>query len=230
MSRPIPVISPPGPGDRMTARVFLFGDEPLADTVDALSRELERHGAAWSALHGVRRLSAGLTGAVDREVAVVADGLLDLDLGDALIGGWRRYAALTDAARRTAAAPGSHEVVRLATHRVASTYRPRVDLLVDGVTVHDFVFELSVVFDVTGLAAVVRDGQLCTLLGGECLVSATLELQGARLAERQQRIEPSVLVRLDPPRSLLAAEGPGLAGGAHRPLDAGRASSRGGSG
>jgi hypothetical protein len=34
-------------------------------------------------------------------------GLLALDLGDLLIGGWRKYGALTAAARRTRAAPGS---------------------------------------------------------------------------------------------------------------------------
>lgn len=187
----------------LTARTFLFGDRAHGDGVPSLSRALEERGAARTVLQGVRHLSSSALRAVDEEVGTVADRLLDLDLGDAMVSGWRKYSALTESARRTLAAPGSEEVVVLATHRATSTYRPHVDLLVDGVKVNSFEFELTVVFDVTGVSAIVRAGDLVALRGGECLVTTTLGLEGAQLAERQRHVDLDVIVPLRSPIPLV---------------------------
>ena len=91
---------------------------------------------------------------------------------------WRRYSALTSAAERTLAAPGSEEVVLLATHRVTWTYEPHIDLLVDGRKVTSLELQMTVVFDLHGVAAVVQLGDLVALRGGGCLITATLAARG----------------------------------------------------
>ena len=58
----------------------------------------------------------------------MADDLVDLDLGDLLVAGWRRHSRLVEAARRTLAAPGTEEVALLAPDRVTSVHHPHVDL------------------------------------------------------------------------------------------------------
>jgi hypothetical protein len=142
--------------------------------------------------------------AVNHEIAAVADGLLNLDFGDVLMSGWRKYTNLTEAAERTLASPGSEEVVALATHRVSSTHHPSVELLVDGIKVHTFVFELTVVFDLTGVAAVLRRGSLVALRGGECVVTATLTLEGTPLElSRKSRIDLALVVALHRPIPLV---------------------------
>lgn len=181
----------------LSARVFLLGDDPDVDTVEVIARSLSECGVAQSAIQGLRGLSISALQAVNREVATVADGLLNLDLGDVLLSGWRKYTDLTKAAERTLASPGSEEVVVLATHRVDSTHHPSVDLLVDGVKVHTFVFELKVVFDLNGVAAVVRLGALVALRGGECVVTATLTLEGTSLElSAKGRIDLALIVPL----------------------------------
>jgi hypothetical protein len=55
---------------------------------------------------------------------------------------------------------------------------------------------------VSGLAAVVRAGNLVALRGGDCLVTATLTLEGAPIARRQHSFDPELLVGLDPPVAL----------------------------
>jgi hypothetical protein len=55
------------------------------------------------------------------------------------------------------------------------------------------------VLDATGLAAVVRDGYLVALRGGDCLVTVRLTLDGERLAERQGNVDPGLVLRLHHP-------------------------------
>ncbi|MGH3772577.1 MAG: hypothetical protein ACRDRW_14470 [Pseudonocardiaceae bacterium] len=182
----------------LSARVFLFGD--TTDTVEVLAHSLSEQGLSPFTIQGLRNLSGSALQAVNHEIATVADGLLNLDLGEVLMSGWRKYTDLATAAERTLASPGSEEVVVLATHRVSSTHRPSVDLLVDGVKVHTFVFELTVVFDLNAVTAVLRQGALVALRGGECVITATLTLQGTPLElSRKGRIDLALVIPLHRP-------------------------------
>ena len=187
----------------LTARMFLFGGAPSADAARGLARSLRQHGVARSALGGLRRLSGSALQAVDCEVASVAAGLLDVGLGEALVSAWRKHTALTQAAERTLAVGGSEEVVVLATHRVSWTYRPHVDLLLDGRKLKTFDFDLTVTFELHGVVAVVGRGDLVALRAGDCLITATLELEGQALARKQERMDVAFVVPLDPPVALL---------------------------
>jgi hypothetical protein len=186
----------------LSARVFLLGD--TTDTVELLTRSLSEQGLSPFTTQGLRNLSSSALQAVNHEIATVADGLLDLDLGDILMSGWRKYTDLTKAAERTLASPGSEEIVVLATHRVSSTHHPSVELLVDGVTVHTFAFELTVVFDLTGVAAVIRQGGLVALRGGECVITATLTLERTPLElSRKGRVDLALVIALHRPIPLV---------------------------
>lgn len=188
--------------ETLSARVFLLGD--ATDTVEVLARSLDEQGLSLFTIQGLRKLSGSALQAVHHEIATVANGVLDLDLGEVLMSGWRKYTDLVKAAERTLASPGSEEVVALATHRVSSTHRPSVELLVDGVTVYTFVFELTVVFDLTGVAAVIRQGDLVTLRGGECVITATLTLEKTPLElSRKGRIDLALVLALHRPIPLV---------------------------
>jgi hypothetical protein len=187
----------------VTARAFLFDDGSSLDTADAIGRAINKHGVARASFRGIRRLTGSALETVDREIGTVTDGLLDMDLGDILVSGWRKYATLTQSARRTLAAPVSEEVVVLAIHRITCAYHPRVDLLVDGTRLNSFEFELTIVFEVTGLSAVVRSGDLVALRGGETQVTGTLSLEGAKLAERRQKLDLGLVIRITRPIPLV---------------------------
>lgn len=192
----------------LTAGAFLFGDSPGAHTAEAVAQAISQQGAARSALRSVRRLSASSVETVDREIGSVTGRLLDLDLGEILVSSWQKYSKLIESAERTLAAPGSEEIVELVTHRVSSTYTPHVDLAVERTLVHSFEFELELVFDVIGLEAVVREGALAMVRAGECVVTATLTLDGARLAKKRHLVNLDLMVRLDPPRPLISESDP----------------------
>lgn len=190
-----------------TARAVLFPQQATGGS-ERLDEGLRARGVVSVDDPGIPPLAESALGLVDEEIGRVAEGLLDVDLGDALVAGWRKHAALVEAGRRTLATPGSEEVVVLARHRVRSSYRPSVDLLIDGVKVNSFEFDLQVVFDLAGVSAVVSTGRLTALRGGRCEVSATLTLEGARLAERRHEVDLALIVPLSRPIPLVEGARP----------------------
>jgi hypothetical protein len=187
----------------LTARALLFQDATGAGRVEVLADKLNEHDVARSALGGLHRLSGSALGTVNREIATIADGLLDLDLGGSLVSAWRKYSDLTRAAERTLAAPDSEEIVALASHRVIWTYRPYIDLLVDGKRIATIAFELRVLFDLHRVVAVVRLGGLVALRGGDCVIAAALTVEGQQVAQHQGRVDLALVVQVDPDIPLL---------------------------
>jgi hypothetical protein len=187
----------------VTARVFLLGGDQ--DSGQALAHALDEQGVRGFLGDALQNLSRSGQAAVSGEVATAVQGLLDLDLGDLVLGGWCKQADLRAAARRTAATPGSAEVVELVTHRITSTHSPSVDLLVDGARVATVRFELCVEFVVKGVVATVRDGRLVAVRFGVCDVTATLSADGRQLATRQAQLQLPLVVRLGDGVPLLRA-------------------------
>jgi hypothetical protein len=178
--------------DPMTASFFLF--ERL-DTGQALAEALDDHGVLRSGDVAARLATRIAREAAEDQVGVVADGLLDLDLGDLVVAGWRKQERLAAAAQRTAANPGSSERVQLATHRISSVHRPYVELLVNDTHLTNVNFELDVEFVIKALEVTVREGRVVSLHAGHCDVSATLAAEGVQLASQQRTYELPLVVR-----------------------------------
>ncbi|WP_428339108.1 hypothetical protein [Mycobacterium sp.] len=162
------------------------------EPTDALAESLHKHGTVNPFLNGV----PGLATVVEHEVAAEVGDLLSLDLLDLLSGAWSRYKALTEAARRTRDAPQTKEVVTMATHQIASTHHPTVELFIDGNSVGTIEVDLDVTFDIAGVLAVVREGRLTEIRSGDCKVTATLEVEDIVVAERRHKFDLPGAVRL----------------------------------
>jgi hypothetical protein len=176
----------------LTASAFLFDDE---DTGRALARALDEHGVLGSLDSALGLVAQTTREAAGDQVAAVADGVLALDLGDLVVAGWRKQGQLADAAERTAANPGTSELVELVTHRVSSVHHPYVELLVNDVRVTTVNFELDLEFEIKALVATVRDGHLVSLHSGDCDLSATLTAEGVRLASTSRHFDLPLVVR-----------------------------------
>jgi hypothetical protein len=175
----------------LTTSAFLFGG--AQDPAQALAHALKEGGVLGTLGAALQALSQTGREVAGGEVAAVAQQLLDMELGELAVAGWRKHAALTAAAERTLAT-GSSEVVDLASHRMTSVYRPYVELLVNDVHVATVRFELRVQFVVRALVATVRHGRLDALGFGACDVTATLSAEGLRLAEQRARLDLSLLI------------------------------------
>lgn len=187
----------------ISASAFLFGDNK--DSVKALAEALSDKGVVGSVSAALTNLSRAGRGALGSQIATVAHGLLDLDLGDLVVEGWRKFEDLTAAAKRTTAMPGSSEIVDLATHSITSAHQPRVEVFVNDARVATVRFELSATFTVKGVVATVRDGKLVSLHSGVCDVEARLVAQGQQLAKQHGHFELPLLLRLGEGIPLLLA-------------------------
>jgi hypothetical protein len=176
----------------LTTSAFLFGG--AQDPGQALAHALKEQGVLGPLGAALRAVSQTGREAAGGQIATVANELLDRDLGELAVAGWRKHAALTAAADRTRANPGSSEVVDLASHRVTSVHRPYVELLLNDVHIATVRFELRVQFLVRALVATVRDGHVAALGVGACDVTGTLAAEGVQLVKQQARLDMSLLI------------------------------------
>ncbi|SES48497.1 hypothetical protein SAMN04487983_10699 [Streptomyces sp. yr375] len=195
------------PAEPFTVRAFLLGPD-CPDTADALAGPLHSAGAANELLRGTRPLPPAADQAVEHELAGSIGSFLSLDVFDVAAGGWRRHAALTEAARRTRAAPGSEEVVALASHEITSNHHPYVDVFLDGAKVGTLDVWLDLFFRISGLVTVVRDAHVVAVRSGQCVLEARLAVQQIPLAERQGRLDLPGIWHLHTPLPLLKDQPP----------------------
>ena len=182
----------------LTVRTFLLGSG--SDDAAKIRQLLSENDVVRRCGGDLTRLTQQGREAAEEQLASVTAGLLDLDLGDLLISGWRTRERLVKAARQTRQLPGRREVVQLGAHRMTSTYNPTIELLVDGVRVHTFRFELTVIFDIEVAALIVKDGLLTALKAGDGVVTCTLTLEmpggDVELVNQQRKIHLDLIVNL----------------------------------
>ena len=191
----------PGPDGVITAADLLFGSSEGAH--EALTRHVMSAGRTTA--RAFERLPRVTREAAVREAAVVAVGLLKIDLMEVLVSGWREHRDIFTAARRTLDIPGSKELVGLAPHRITTVQQPSVGILVDNHRVHTLQLGLSIFFEVTGLVAGVHAGRLAAIHAGrgdlgvaltihelEVLTNRThLELPGVKSLQRGFKLLPA---------------------------------------
>jgi hypothetical protein len=174
-----------------TARDLLFGGQSL-EPADALAGALHERGALNTRVArypGVRSLA-------ECEVAREANGLLSADVFDLLIAGWKKYDALTDAARRTRDAQGTEEKVELATHQIKSSHTSTVQLFIDGKSAGTLEVELSVAFKIVAVRCVISQARLTAIETGRCTVTGAIAVDGNEMVKRQCGFDLPGAVRL----------------------------------
>ena len=109
------------------------------------------------------------------------------------------------------AAPGSTELLPLATHQVTEAQNPAITVLVDDYRDATLQLGVSVTCEVQGLVAKISAGRLMAIESGRCYVTAALAIAGVEVTSRTARIDlPGVIplgrgVRLLPAREYALA-------------------------
>ena len=188
---------------QVTVRAVLFGDSDPGAAVAATPA----WGTVLSGLGGVLlTLSPPGQAQLVAEVSRAIGGLVNLDVVEVLVGGWRKHRALHTAAERTKPSPGGTEQVELTSHQITTTHRPYLDINVNGkkrATVH---FDLGLTLVVDTMIGTVHHARLVAVQGGRCTVTAGLGCEGVPLASRQVVLDPHLVLRLADGIPLLAED------------------------
>jgi hypothetical protein len=175
-----------GVGSTPSALDLLFG--PDTDAAEILAGKILSPGGDQNLGRALAYLPE-MTGRVAvQEAATTAAALLKVDLTDVLVHGWREHRDIVSAARRTLAAPGSTELLSLATHEVTVDKRPSINVLVDGHKVATLELGLSIVFDINGVLLGIGGGRLTAVHSGRCEITGTLAVQGTDLLVKRARL------------------------------------------
>ena len=171
---------------------------PGTESATQVQRLLEERAALKPAVETLGGVPSGLVGAASDEVGSIVAGLLEMDVFDLLVAGWRKHAALMAAARQTLETPGEEQVVELATHRVTSTHRPRIELVVDDVVVGSVDVQIDVSFVLHAVRAVVSAGRLTAVRSGLVDLGAELSCEGVPIKSVSRQIDLALEADLGP--------------------------------
>ena len=174
----------------MTAAQLLFGDDPL----DGMAERLGQAAALTGARHELAAVGATVGSAAHRQLAAMAVGFCQLDLGSVLLSAWRKRRALLDAADRTRDT-GSVEFVSLLTRSCRLTQHPSVEVVL-GPARAVGPFTLAVGLSVDGVAGEVSGGALVALRGGRGEVAASFSVYDQVLASERRPFDVGLAVPL----------------------------------
>ena len=167
-------------------------DDPVR--TDAAADAVARGTTGSSPL--VRRLNPGARSLLWQRVVAGAQEVLDDDLADVLLAGWRRHRTLRTAAQQTVQPPGSEQVVVLAEHQVTFERKAKVEIRQDGQVMLGVPVDVRVVFDVVEVSALVRVGRLMELRAGRSTITGKVDIAGQPLPDLRTRIPLTRLIRL----------------------------------
>jgi hypothetical protein len=183
---------------------LLFG--PHADAAETLASEILSPGGDQSLGRALDHLPETTRKAAVPEAASAAAALLEVDLIEVLVHGWREHRDIVSAARRTLAAPGSTELVNMIGHEVTVGQTPSVSVLVDGRQVATLQLGLSIVFHVNALLLGISGGRITAVHSGHCDITVTLAVQGTDLIVRHAHLELPGVMRIRQGIRLLPAD------------------------
>lgn len=179
-------------GSRLeTPMALLFGEN---DESQKAAAELGLGPLVRNKLRVLSRLPETMRDGAVAAVITATMVLLQFDVIELLVAGWREHHDLKAAARRTLAKPQATELVALATHRITVSRLPSVDLLLNDERVETVEIELTIQFDISAAVAGISAGMMTALHSGRCDITATLAIQGVEAIQRQKRIDlPGVI-------------------------------------
>ena len=132
----------------------------------------------------LRTLGAVARRALIEEIEAKLRMVMSETFVDLILGGWRAYAAVTQAIRKSRSQPGVDQVVPLRNHTIKAARQHSLDIEVDGCRVMTLSIHLVVRVQLCDAVAVVRDGQLVTVRSGQAKVDGKVTVDGVEVAQR----------------------------------------------
>ena len=124
---------------------------------------------------------------VEKEIENAARGLLDIELSDVVVGAWSKYQELRQY-RDTKRYPADETVLApLATHRIKSSHKPYLELLIGDQPAARIEFQLDVELLLEGVVLKIRDGRIWDVKSGTCRCAGKFSCAGVALIEKKTK-------------------------------------------
>ena len=111
--------------------------------------------------------------------------LLDLNVVDILLAGWKKHLDVRNQLAATAQDPSRTVLVHLGQHTLDSTHTPSIELRAQGRTVLELSFPIELAFQIEAVELTLRAGAVREVRTGRVTVRGTVKLEGTTILERQ---------------------------------------------
>ena len=148
-----------------------------------------------------KRLDAGaLNGGLRKALMTALDIALDDVLGQAW-SGWHELRVYADPAQTP---PEDVNVVPISNHMIESEYKPEIDVVVNGVAIHTFPFQVAVALDVQGGNLVVQRGMIHEIRLASLKLGGAIKLRDRILLRKDLAdVDVPAVMRLAKPLPIL---------------------------
>jgi hypothetical protein len=111
--------------------------------------------------------------------------LLDINVVDVLLGGWKAHQDVRRELGRTATDPSRTAMVQLTHHTIESTHTPSIELRAQGRKVLEVSFPMRLNVEIEAVRLTIRGGAIREIHPGEVKVHGTMKLENTVVLERQ---------------------------------------------
>jgi hypothetical protein len=143
-----------------------------------------------------------------RGLAERVGDLLDINVVDVLLAGWKKHDEVRTQLRVTAVDPSRTVLVYIGHHIVDSTHTPSIELRSHGRRVVELSFPIELKFEIAAIELTLRAGAITEIRSGEVKARGSVKLESAVILERELsplRL-PDKIVLDSPPLSAEADE------------------------
>jgi hypothetical protein len=130
--------------------------------------------------------------------------LLDLELTDIMIGAWSKYRTVREFMENTRNEPDDTFLLPLTEHKISSSHKPYVEILVNEEPLGRVEFSVDIVLNLEGIILKIQDGKIIEIITGSCKGSGSVACEDVTLIERE-------LEEFNMPGSIIIAENGGAA-------------------
>ena len=111
--------------------------------------------------------------------------VLDINVVDVLVAGWKKQTEVRELLQATAADPSRTALVHLAEHTIESTHKPSMEVRSGGKVVARLSFTIEAAFELDAVELVLRHGRVEEARPGEVTARGTVKLERSVILERK---------------------------------------------
>ncbi len=128
---------------------------------------------------------ASLLGAIEWQgVYDKVTDLLDINVADVMLGGWKKCAEVRRQVRASRADPSRTVLVHLGSHTITSEHRPSIEIRHDGRALADIVFPMALKFEVDAVELTLKGGEVTEVRTGDVRMKGTVKVENTVILER----------------------------------------------
>jgi hypothetical protein len=111
--------------------------------------------------------------------------VLDVNVVDVLVAGWKKHEEVRVQLRATAMDPARVAMVHLAEHTLTSSHAPSVEVRSHGRVMATLSIPIEIAFEIEAVQLTMRRGEVCEIRPGQVTVRGTVKLEHTVLLERE---------------------------------------------